>query len=68
VTFTYGHEGIPAAVRRAVAMRAGATLVEEAVIEIPSNATVYNIETKADEMRSEADQLLEEYGGKYEGD
>jgi len=68
VTFTYGHEGIPPAVRRAVAMRAGATLAEDAVIEIPSNATLYNVETKAEEMRSEANRLLEEYGGKYEDD
>jgi len=68
VEFDHGHEGIPQAVRRAVAMRAGATLVEDAVIEIPQNATVYNIETKAEEMRSEADRLLEEYGGKYEGE
>ena len=65
VEFDYGHEGIPQAVRRAVALRAGAELVEEAVIEIPSNATVYNIETKAEKMREKADELLEEYGGKY---
>ena len=59
--FDYGHEGIPRNVRRAVALRAGAELVEEAVIEIPQNASVYNIETKADEMRSKADDLLEVY-------
>lgn len=57
----YGHEGIPRNVRRAVALRAGAELVEEAVVQIPENATVYNVETKADEMRSKADDLLEVY-------
>ena len=59
--FDYGHEGIPRNVRRAVALRAGAELVEKAVVEIPQNATVYNVETKADEMRSKADDLLEVY-------
>jgi hypothetical protein len=61
VDIDYGHEGIPRNVRRAVAMRAGADLVEEAVMEIPQNATVYNVETKADEMRETADKLLEVY-------
>jgi hypothetical protein len=61
VDLDYGHEGIPRNVRRAVALRAGAELVEEAVIEIPQNATIYNIETKADEMREKADELLEVY-------
>jgi len=59
--WSYGHEGIPRNVRRAVALRAGAELVEEAVVQIPENATVYNVETKADEMRSKADDLLEVY-------
>lgn len=48
-------------IRRAVALRAGAALVEEAVIEIPQNATLYNIETKAEEMRDSAAELLEPY-------
>ncbi|UHQ96469.1 hypothetical protein [Natrinema halophilum] len=61
VTFDYGHEGIPRNVRRAVALRAGAELVEEAVISIPENATLYNVETKADEMRTKANELLEVY-------
>ena len=61
VDIDYGHEGIPRNVRRAVALRAGAELVEKAVVEIPQNATVYNVETKADEMRSKADDLLEVY-------
>ena len=57
----YGHEGIPRNVRRAVAFLAGSDLVEEGVIEIPQNATVYNVETKADEMRSKAEELLDIY-------
>lgn len=61
VDVDYGHEGIPRNVRRAVAFRAAADLVEEAVVEIPQNATVYNIETKAEELRSQADELLEVY-------
>ncbi|CAL92478.1 hypothetical protein BJ1_gp56 [Halorubrum virus BJ1] len=68
VDFDHGHEGIPPAVRRAVALRAGAELVEDAVIEIPSNTTLYNVETKAERMREKADELLEEYGGKYNDD
>jgi len=59
--WSYGHEGIPRNVRRAVALRAGAEFAEEATVQIPDNATVYNIETKADQMRSKADELLEVY-------
>ena len=61
VDIGYGHEGIPRAARRAVALRAGAEFAEEATIQIPDNATVYNVETKADRMREKADELLEEY-------
>lgn len=61
VDIDFGHEGLPKTVRRAVAFRAGSDLVEEAVIEIPQNATIYNVETKADEMREKADELLEPY-------
>ena len=68
VTFTYGHEGIPSAARRAVALRAAAEFAEEATVQIPENATVYNVETKADRMREKAGELLEEYGGAYEAD
>jgi len=59
--WSYGHEGLPQTVRRAVAFRAGSDLAEDAVIEIPQNATVYNVETKADEMREKAEELLEVY-------
>ncbi|WP_134672597.1 hypothetical protein [Halorussus marinus] len=61
IDFDYGHEGIPRAIRRAVALRAGAELAEEAVISIPENATLYNVETKADSMREKAADLIEEY-------
>jgi hypothetical protein len=61
IDLDHGHEGIPRAVRRAVALRAGAELVEEAIIEIPQNATIYNIDTKAEAMREKADELLEVY-------
>ncbi|WP_277540223.1 hypothetical protein [Haloarcula laminariae] len=61
VDIDFGHEGIPRSVRRAVALRTGAELVEEAVVEIPQNATVYGIDTKAEKMRSKANTLLEEY-------
>jgi len=61
VDLDYGHSGIPRNIRRAVALRAGAELVEEAVISIPENATLYGVETKSDEMRSKADELLSVY-------
>jgi len=67
IDFDHGYEGSDEddskirGVRRAVAFRAGADLVEEAVIEIPSNVTLYNIETKAEEMRSRAAEILEPY-------
>jgi len=62
VDFDYGRAGIPRNVRRAVAFRAGADLVEEAVVEIPQNATIYNIETKAEELRTQSERLLEVEG------
>jgi hypothetical protein len=61
VDFDYGHEGIPRAIRRVVAFRVGANITEEAAMQIPENAKVYNVESKAAEMREEADRLLEEY-------
>jgi len=67
VDFDYGREGIPRTVRRAVANRAAAELVEEAVIEIPENTTLYNIETKAEELREQARELLEVEGLESDG-
>jgi hypothetical protein len=59
--FAYGHEGIPENVRRAVAFRAAADLVEEPAFSIPDNSEVYGAESKADELRSQAEELLEVY-------
>lgn len=59
--FSYGHEGIPRNVRRAVALRAGADFAEEAAVQIPDNAKLYNVETEADRMREKAEELLEVY-------
>jgi hypothetical protein len=64
VAFEYGHEGIPRTARRGIAFRAAADLVEEAAIQIPANAEVYNVETKAEELRTQAEELL----GVYEVD
>lgn len=61
VDIDYGHEGIPRDVRRAVAFRAASDFVEEASIEIPENATVYNVESLAEEFERKADELLEAY-------
>ena len=61
VDIDYGHEGLPRNVRRGIACLAGAELVEDAIIEIPQNATVYNIDTKAEELRGRADGYLSEY-------
>mgnify|MGYP000324333448 FL=1 len=61
VDFDYGHAGIPSNVRRGVASLAAAALVEEAVIEIPTNATLYNVETKAEELRGYAEEHLGTY-------
>jgi hypothetical protein len=67
ISWTYGYKA-PSGddpklqnIRRGVALRAGATLAEEAVIEIPQNATLYNVETKAEEMRERAAELLDPY-------
>jgi hypothetical protein len=59
VDFDYGHVGIPQNVQRAVAFRAGADLAEEAAIRIPQDTTLYDVETKADEMRTQAEEFLE---------
>jgi len=59
VTYSHGHAGIPRTVRRAVALRAGAYFTEKASIQIPENARVYDIKSKAQEMRDEAEELLE---------
>jgi hypothetical protein len=61
VDLDYGHEGIPRNVRRAVAFEAAADLVEEPAYSIPENARVRSVESKAEELREQADELLEVY-------
>jgi len=59
VDFDYGADGLPDTVRRAVAMRAFGELIEEPAFQIPDNATVYNVESKADALHERAAELLE---------
>jgi hypothetical protein len=59
--WSYGHEGIPQNVRMAVAYRAAADLVEEPAFSIPENARIRSVESKAEELREQADELLEVY-------
>ena len=61
VEFSYGHEGIPETVRRAVAFRAASDLVEEAAVQIPNNAEVYGVESLAEQFERKAEELLEVY-------
>lgn len=61
MSFDYGHEGLPQTVRRAVANRAGAALVEKPSFQIPENAQVKSVESKAEDLRSRAKELLEVY-------
>jgi len=61
VSYSYGHEGIPRNVRRAVALRAASAFVEEAAMQIPDNAKVYNVESLAEKFERKADELLEVY-------
>lgn len=55
----YGHEGIPSNIKRAVAHFAAAEFVEEATIQTPENATIYNVETLSEKLESKAEKLLE---------
>jgi len=59
--WSYGHEGIPRTVRRAVAFRAASDFVEDAAIQIPENAQVYNVESLAEQFERKAEELLEVY-------
>jgi len=58
-----GDEGIPGTVRDAVSMRAAAKLVidDEASISIPDNGQLVNVQTKAQQWREAAEDLLEDY-------
>jgi hypothetical protein len=59
--YSYGHEGIPQTIRRAVAFRAASDFVESAAIDIPENAKLYNVESLATEFERKAEELLEVY-------
>ncbi|MDF9748365.1 hypothetical protein [Natrinema salsiterrestre] len=59
IDWDYGREGISRTARRAVALFAGAEFTEEIGTQIPDNAKLYNVETKAEEMRNRAEKLLE---------
>lgn len=64
VTYSYGHEGIPTNVRRAVAMRAAAQLLasdDEANLGIPETANLQTVETKVSALERQAEELLEVY-------
>lgn len=59
--FTYGDDELPRTVRRAVAFRAASDFAEEATIQIPDNADVYNVESLAEQFERKAEELLEVY-------
>jgi len=59
--WSYGHEGIPDNVRRAVALRAAAMFVDEAAVQIPDNVRVSSVDALADKFETRADELLEVY-------
>mgnify|MGYP000633951953 CR=1 FL=1 len=61
VSYSYGHEGVPQNVRRAVAFRAASDFVDEAAVQIPENARVRSVEALADKFERKADDLLEVY-------
>lgn len=61
VSYEYGQDSLPSTIRRAVAFRAASDLAEEAAIQIPNNAQVYNVESLADEFERKAEELLEPY-------
>lgn len=61
VEYSYGHEGIPRNVRRAVAFRAASDFVDEAAVQIPENARMRSVKSLAEEFERKADELLEVY-------
>lgn len=63
VELTYGEDGIDDTIRQAVAMRAAAYLVvdDEAQIGIPDNGQFVSVQTKAQELRENADMLIQGY-------
>jgi len=61
VGYDYGVDELPRTVRRAAAFKAAEELAEDAVIQIPTNADVYNVETLADFFARKAAEKLDEY-------
>jgi len=63
--WSYGHEGLPQTVRRAVAFRAGAELLldDQANLGIPENSQLVSAESKKQAMEAKAEELLEVYLG-----
>ena len=59
--WSYGHEGIPQTVRRAVAFRAASDFVEKAAMQIPENARLQSVESLAEKFERKAEELLEVY-------
>lgn len=59
IDWDYGHDGIPRNIRRAVALLAASDFVQEAAIQIPESANVYNVETLAEQYERKAEKLLE---------
>jgi len=59
--WSYGHEGIPRNVRRAVAFRAASDFVDEAAMQIPENSRIRSVESLADQFERKAKELLEVY-------
>lgn len=63
VEIEYGHEGIPDAIRQAVAMRAAAQLLndDETELGIPDEGGLVNPETKIQTLERQAEELLENH-------
>lgn len=61
VEYEYGQDSLPSTVQRAIAKRAAADLTEKAAMQIPENANVYGAQSKAEELRQQAGELLGEY-------
>lgn len=67
-SYTYGEpvsnfetDGFP--ISRAVALRAGAALIvpQDSNVQVPDSGNLTSVKTKADELRADADRLLEPY-------
>jgi hypothetical protein len=61
VTYDYGTAELPQTVRRAVAFKAAAELAEDAVLQIPQQTEIYDVESLADFFDRKASEKLAEY-------